>query len=295
MGPPRSHRFRTIQGMGALDRDTNLEGDDGRYTVTLSRDWEIWGPNGGYLAVLALRAAGAFSDLRRPASFAAHFLGVAEFDEVVLEVRTLRRTRRAESLAVSMTQSGRPILEAMIWVVGDVDGVEHAAWTMPEVPAPRSLATTRELMPDDAPSFPFWLNLECRPTNWIADWDSRPPGEFHEQTWYRFQPTPTFEDPFLDAGRALLVLDTVLWPVAARGHPENPDWYAPSVDVQARFHALDPGAEFLLADAHSPAAADGLVGGTGAIWSEHGTLLVTGGQQMLCRPRQLNPNPEERG
>jgi hypothetical protein len=45
--------------MGDLERDTRLAGGEGRYTATLSRDWEIWGPNGGYLASLALRAAGA--------------------------------------------------------------------------------------------------------------------------------------------------------------------------------------------------------------------------------------------
>ena len=74
-------------------------------------------------------------------------------------------------------------------------------------------------LPADAPMFPFWNNLECRPCDWIDDWEHRPPGVFHENAWYRFRPTPTFADPFLDAGRALLVLDTVLWPVAARGHP----------------------------------------------------------------------------
>jgi hypothetical protein len=43
-------------------------------------DWEIWGPNGGYVAAIALRAAGAATHLRRPASFACHFLSVGEFD-----------------------------------------------------------------------------------------------------------------------------------------------------------------------------------------------------------------------
>ena len=281
--------------MGALDVDTELAGGDGRYTAELSRDWEIWGPNGGYLAVLGLRAAGAHTELRRPASFAAHFLGVADFGSVDVSVRTLRRTRRAESMNVSVTQDGAPILEAMVWAVTEGEGLDHDAWTMPEVPPAASLAPMEDRLPADAPMFPFWNNLECRPCDWIDDWDHRPPGVFHENAWYRFRPTPTFADPFLDAGRALLVLDTVLWPVAVRGHPEADDWYAPSIDVQARFHARRPDDEFLLTDSHSPAAGDGLVGGTAAIWSESGTLLATGGQQMLCRPRHLNPNPDQRG
>ena len=62
--------------------------------------------------------------------------------------------------------------------------------------------------------------------------------------------------------------------------------------MQARFHALAPDEAWLLGEAFSPAAGEGLVGGTGAIWSESGRLLATGGQQMLCRPMHLNPAPE---
>jgi acyl-CoA thioesterase II len=282
--------------VGALDVDTAITPTPGGGTVALSRDWEIWGPNGGYLAAIALRAAGGATELTRPVSFTAHFLGVAEFAPVDLTVRSLRRTRRAESMAVSMTQQGRPIVEAMTWfVAAGGEGFDHDAWRMPDVPAPETVLPMEERLPPDAPMFPFWNNLELRPCDWIDDWDNRPPGDFHERSWFRFRPTATFAEPVLDAARALLVLDTVLWPVAARGHPENPDLYAPSVDVQVRFHALAPADEFLLADVHSPSAHDGLVGGVGAIWSQRGSLLATGGQQMLCRPRALNPNPGQRG
>jgi acyl-CoA thioesterase len=281
--------------VGALDVDTALEGAGGTYAAHLSSDWRIWGPNGGYLAVLALRCAGAHTGLQRPASFTCHFLGVADFTDVELTARTLRRTKRAESIAVAMTQHGEPVLEALVWVVDDtLSGLEHDALTMPEVPGADALRPFEELLPPEAPRFKFWENLEFRPTDWIEDWESRPTGVFHETNWYRFRPTATFADPFLDAGRSLLVLDTVLWPVASRGHPENTEWYAPSIDVNVRFHALAPADEWLLTDSWSPAAADGLVGGTAAIWSESGHLLATGGQQMLCRPMALNPTPETR-
>ena len=277
--------------MGAFDVDTELVGGDGHYTARLSEDWRIWGPNGGYLAALALRCAGAHSPFRRPASFSCHFVGVADFTDVELTARTVRRTKRAESLAVAMTQHGAPILEALVWTVGDVQGLEHQAATMPKVPGPDGLPPLEERLPDEVPVFPFWANLENRPCSWVDDWEQRPAGEFRSHSWYRFRPRATFTDPYLDAGRSLLILDTVLWPAADRGHPENTEWYAPSIDVQARFHALEPDEEWLLADAFSPGARDGLVGGTGAIWSASGRLLATGGQQMLCRPFHLNPSP----
>ena len=36
------------------------------YTAMVHGDWEIWGPCGGYVAAIALRAAGAESPLVRP-------------------------------------------------------------------------------------------------------------------------------------------------------------------------------------------------------------------------------------
>ena len=44
--------------MGDFDIDTRVEGSGGRYRANISREWEIWGPNGGYVAAIALRAAG---------------------------------------------------------------------------------------------------------------------------------------------------------------------------------------------------------------------------------------------
>jgi acyl-CoA thioesterase II len=278
--------------VGALDVDTHLTGGDGTWSAHLSEEWRIWGPNGGYLAALALRCAGEHSPFRRPASFSCHFLGVADFTDVTLTARTLRRTKRAESLVVSMTQHGAPIVEAMVWSVGELDGLEHLAAEMPDVPRPDTLRPLDDRLPDDVPMFPFWENIDFRPCDWLDDWDARPAGEFRSQGWYRFRPTPTFADPYLDAARGLLILDTVLWPAADRGHPENAELYAPSIDVQARFHAHAPDEEWLLGEAFSPAAGDGLVGGTGAIWSRSGRLLATGGQQMLYRPMHLNPAPE---
>ena len=54
--------------MGDLGVDTAVTGGDGRYEAELSDDWRIWGPQGGYIASLALRAAGRECGRPRPAS-----------------------------------------------------------------------------------------------------------------------------------------------------------------------------------------------------------------------------------
>src|SRR5262249_55377780 len=133
--------------MGDLALDTAVAGRDGRYTANLSRDWEIWGPNGGYVAAIALRAAGAHSRFDRPASLVGHFLGVGHFDQPLdMETTTLRGAKRAQSTRGAMTQHGQPIFDAMVWSVGDVGGLEHDFAPMPAVPDPETLPTYEERM-----------------------------------------------------------------------------------------------------------------------------------------------------
>jgi acyl-CoA thioesterase-2 len=278
-----------MAAMGDLAADTAIEGSDGRYRAQLSRDWEIWGPNGGYLAVIALRAAGASTPLRRPATFSCHYLGVADFEAVDLDVRTIRGSRRAASVAVSMTQAGKPILEALAWIVGDVDGLEHDAAPMPDVAPADDLPTVRERLGEQEPGpyHKFWSNFDERPLQWIDNWEEREPAEPTFRSWFRYVPCDTFDDPFVDAGRTLLLVDTVGWPAAVRAYRSDLPYYAPSIDVTAHFHAYAPDTPWLLVEGRSPVARDGLVASTVSVWSAVGQLLASGGQQMLCRPAGL--------
>lgn len=283
--------------MGDLSLDTAVRGQDGRYEAELSPDWEIWGPNGGYLAAVALRAAGAHSRLEKPVSFVGHFLGVAGFATVDIEVATLREGTRAESMRVSMSQGGRRILEALVWAAKDgLDGLVHDACPAPTVPGHAALPSVEELLEQsgaERPQHAFFSNLEERPVDWIPNWDHRPAGDPIVRCWYRFRPVPTFGDNWIDACRLVIMVDTFQWPAAVRGHAGGSIRHiAPSLDLACRFHRLDHAqkAEWLLVEARSPAAAEGLVGGTAAVWDADGRLLASGGQQMLCRPDPHAPS-----
>ncbi len=272
--------------MGDFAADTRVEGRDGRYRARLSRDWEIWGPNGGYLAAIALRGAGAATSFRRPASFAGQFLHVAAFDDVDLEVTPLRTASRAACLRVAMAQAGRAIFTAVVWVVGDTDGLAHDVATMPAVPPPGSLQPIETLLDTDerASRHRFWQNLEERPIDFVH-WSRRPAGAPVWREWYRYRPRATFDDPFVDAARALLLVDTMVWPAACSAHPPaTRGFIAPSLDVTAQFHRLVPESEWLLCEADALVAADGLIGGRSRVWSADGRLVASGGAQLLCRP-----------
>jgi acyl-CoA thioesterase II len=271
--------------MGDLARDTAVTGADGQFVGELSEDWKIWGPNGGYVASMALRAAAAHTDLARPASISCQFLSVARFDQVQLHVRTLRKTRRAESVAVSMSQDGNPVLEAIAWFVSTGDGLVHDHAVMPAVAMHTDRPLVTELLsPDVAPMFPFWLNFDHKPLEWWENPADRPAGEPVFRGWYRFAPTATFADPAVDACRYLILLDTMSWPAAVRGHPPDLRWMAPNLDVAVQFHRAAPTVEWLLADAVAPVAEDGLVAFRSHVWTDDGALLASGAGQLLCRP-----------
>jgi acyl-CoA thioesterase len=271
--------------VGELSADTAVRGTGGRYHGRLSPDWEIWGPNGGYVACLALRAGAAESQFLRPASIVCHFLSAAKFGPAELEVVPLRRARRAESLRVTMTQEEKPVLEALVWMIDGVEGLEHDHARIPDVRTPIDLQPIEALTSDPRSTrYSFFGNVEERPTEWIENWENREPGEPRVRSWFRFRPVATFSDPIVDACRLLILMDTMEWPAAVRAHTGQLAWVAPSLDLSVRFHRFEPQSEWLLTDTTASVAADGLIGGAASVWSSTGSLLASGGEQMLCRP-----------
>ncbi len=273
--------------MGDLALDTAVESvDDGRYTARLSRDWEIWGPMGGYVAATALRAAGTASPFARPASFFCHYLNVAEFDHIELEVSTVRAGRSALSQRVKVTQRDRPILEASVWSVAENDGLEHDEAVAPDVPGPGELTPIELLSPDRQSLYAFWDNVEMRPVHFRADWPPPEPLAPQWQAWCRFRPTATFpSDPWVDACRAVILLDVQSWPAASQRHAwrEPHGYIAPSLDLYVAFHTPAPTEDWLLADGHAPVSGDGMLGWTGRMWTPTGSLVASGSGQALYR------------
>jgi len=273
--------------VGDLDEDTRIKGADGRYTAEVSRDWEIWGPCGGYVAAIALRAAGLTSRFDRPVSFSCHYLGVAAFDTVDLDVTTLRSGRTTESLRVSMTQGGRPILEGMLLTMAEHEGLEHVDTVPPDVADPWPLPSMAERMAEidgaDAP-FTFWSNIDVRPLEWREEWPPAGPLAPTWRQWERFLPDGTFDDPWVDAARSVLWIDLCGWPAASLPHLyQQPPWVAVNVDLYVAFHQARPDSAFLLVDGTSHLAAEGLMGYTARTWSEDRSLVSSGGGQLFCR------------
>ena len=111
--------------------------------------------------------------------------------------------------------------------------------------------------------------------------------------WARFVPTARFADPWVDACRLLIPIDTMGWPAASQAHAyqEPLATVAVTVDLSVGFHRPADD-EWLLAEATAPLAAGGLVAATGRVWDRsRGALLASGGQTMLCRPAPAPGRP----
>lgn len=259
-----------------LDEATQVSGADGQLSASLSDQWEIWGPNGGYLAAIALRAAGSVAQIQKPRSFYCHFLSSPSFDRVEIEATSLKRGSRAESLSVGMSQQGKPILQALVKTAVDGPGHTHQHPTMPDVPSPDQIEQYEYVPGPDRPAFRFWENVERRPIP-VESGDRSP----IVRVWTRFRPTACFEDPFLDAARSLILLDTFGFPAAYQRY-RSWDYLAPNLDTSLWIHRFNPACEWLLVDHECSVAADGLMGVSGKIWDTEGRLLATGAAHLYC-------------
>lgn len=103
--------------------------------------------------------------------------------------------------------------------------------------------------------------------------------------WTRFHPIATFADPFADASRALILLDTYGWPAIAGRASEDGAFVAPSLDITAWFHRTAQHAAWLLIDQTCTVGGHGLLATQGHVWDESGLLLASGGAQLCCLPR----------
>jgi acyl-CoA thioesterase len=271
----------TDREAAALDAATELEEEGGAYSIGLSDEWEIWGPSGGYLAALTLRAAGRRARIPHPASYYCHFLSPPEFDRVRIEVDVLKQGRRSEALAVRMTQGERNIMFALVRTAAPGPGYRHQEVVAPAVERPVDSRIVERRAEDGSQLFPFWSNVSCRRPAADPAAGERAPSI---REWVRFEPTPTFEDPFVDAARPLILLDTFGWPAVWMKH-RGADYVAPNLDTAVWFHRPPTAAEWLLVDHEAPVAGDGLIGVSGRVWDEEGNLIASGGAQLYSIPR----------
>ena len=143
--------------MGDLATDTALRPcGDGRFEATLSADWEIWGPMGGYVAAVRAPRRGRDDGARRPA-----IVLVPLPRRRASSARRRRAWRRASAVGRrgrNGSRSPRAIAPSSTRWCGASATTKASSTTRrirPTCPGPTSLPSIQELLPDDAePPFP---------------------------------------------------------------------------------------------------------------------------------------------
>lgn len=186
---------------------------------------------------------------------------------------------------MEITQDGTPILDAMVWSGAEGEGLEHDETTPPDLPGPADLPSIEELLPPDAePPFAFWRNFDAKPIHFELEWPPEGPRPARWQEWLRFLPRATFDDPWLDACRSVILVDLPSWPSAHRPHAwKQPPFTAPTLDLNVAFHQPTGGEEWLLCDGSAPHSSGGFFGWTARVWSSSGGLHASGGGQCIYR------------
>jgi acyl-CoA thioesterase-2 len=273
--------------VGDLAHDTEVVGADGCYRATVSGDWEIWGPMGGYVAAIALRAAAQEAPAGlEPATFTCQFLSPARFEAVDINVTVRRASRRAAAITAHVEQDGTAVLDAQVWFATPNDVVRHDHAKAHRHGHPDDHPPISEYT-DEKPGFPFWYNFEAKPLDWIEDWESFPGGDPEWAEWVKFVPTSTFDDPVLEAARLVLLADLPSFPAAVRAHPGGPPTFvSPSLDLAVQFHRLADLGDWLLVQGVTPIAERGLMGFRSEVWSADGRQVASGSGQLLLRAVQ---------
>lgn len=259
-----------------LDLATRLDGADGEYEIELSDNWQLWGPSGGYLSAIALRAAGEVAQLERPASFYCHFVRAPKFGPAAVKATMVRPGRRAESIAVEIHQDGKLMLTALVRTVAPADGFAHQLNDAPDVAPPDDLPEFR-WDGDGSDRYTYWNNFERRAVSGRWGVEGDPP---IQREWVKSLPTARFDDPFIDAARPLMALDTYGY-IATNRKYFNERFISPNLDTSTWFHDIGAQTDWLLIDHASPTARDGVIAVDGRVWSSDGKLVATGAAQLI--------------
>lgn len=272
---------------------TAIRNDGACDQALIDPEWFIWGPFGGYLAALAMRAMAARSAHRKPATFSCQYLNVGKAGAARVEVEVLKRGRSAECLHASIRQDGRALLEAQAWIIADrLPGIEHDDAPVPAASAPDDLADWHGF--GDESKSPIWQHVQRRP---LPEFRAAPhaTGLPRWACWLRLKDSLPADDPALQAARAILWMDLAPWNAALNAHGWPTTHLAPTLDLTVQFQpdlyaAQANTADWMLVETASPQARAGLFGANTRLSSGSGRLLAIGAAQGLCVP---NPRYRE--
>ena len=267
-----------------FERDTSVAIKDGASGGAVSGEWSLRKPVSGYLASIALRAAGHSGFKGRPVSASFDFTGTPAAGPIELSVKVLSSSAAKECVEVTMTQKRELILSARIWSVGALSGLEHDFEHAPSVAHPEYYPSIADLAKVDhfGDLLPVFHVLEERPVDWNSPrkWRRTAP---QQTAWFRYPGANGHDDAYLSAARCLVPMS--IMPAFAAMMPHdvwntNTPQFAATTRLAVNFLGSKR-SDWILVRGDAAVAGGGLISGTAKAWGEDGKPLATGITQLV--------------
>lgn len=271
---------------GSFNQDTAVTTSGDTAAAEINAQWSLHKPVTGYLAAIALRAAGRVTPGERPISASFDATGAAAAGPVKVEIKTLHASTGRHCVGVTLHQGDQIILSATVWsAAGGARGLEHDYGRAPSVAHPEYYRSIEELSKTEqfGALLPLFHVIEERPVDWNSpkNWRRCAP----EQTaWFRYPGGTTAGDAALTAAKSLVPLSIMPAFAAMMPHPlwnASTGLHSSTTRLAVNFH--DAGdSDWLLVEGKADNAAGGLISGTAAAWNADGKLLATAITQLAA-------------
>ncbi len=258
--------------MGNFATDTAVQPTgDGTFSCEIGADWwVVAGPNGGYLAAIAVRALEAGLEVgdRPLRSLTMHYMRAPQAGPATVEVVTERQGRSVTFARLRMLQDGRPFATGLAVLARGGESMTLAAAGAPDVPPPQAIAA----LADHEQALPFVRQFEYRPAVEPAAGDEAVAGG-----WLRLR------DGAQQLDSALLAALCDCWFPAIFSAVAEP-LAVPTLDLTIHFRATLPApAGWALGSFVTRTVGDGLLEEDAELFGEDGRLLAQSRQLALAR------------
>jgi acyl-CoA thioesterase len=261
--------------MSKFDRDTSVsEIDAGIFEGHVSRDWWIvFGPNGGFLAAMLVKAMIAAVDdhTRMPRSLTIHYTAAPAEGPVRIRTAIERRGRSLTTVTGRMEQGDRLIALA----IGAFSSARLPAVEFDDIPAPAIPPPEEVPAAEPRPDLPFARQWELRYAIGTMPF-SGADGSTVTGGWIK----PLETHP-VDAALVAQLSDAWLPAVFIRLTEPNA---VPTIDLTIHFRAdLPLPADYVLVTFESRLSQGGFIEEDGWIWSRDGRLIAHSRQLALLQ------------
>lgn len=146
-----------------LQDATGVANSGKSYSAIIDPEWCIWGPIGGYVASIALRAVGLIAPVdHRPVTLTCQFLAKGESGGAEVIVEPLKFGSTA-FFNIRLVQKGQTFLQAQVCTTAKVEGPSKVGIKAPDIPRPEALESfAAQLERFGHSPIGFWKNVDGR-------------------------------------------------------------------------------------------------------------------------------------